>query len=230
MAVLGRGSGVSGDVAPRLAALEEQMATVLYTASSVTSVTVDGASPRIVEVGQSVGPITLGWSLNKTISGTGASLATTGAGAGAVALGARSKSIAGPFTTDQTFGVTMNDGSGRSGAAASRSASLLFQSRLYYGVAVGPTLTNAEILALGGLNELTTSVRTRKTTTFNPAGQRIFLCQPAAWPIATPNVNGFPEPAFTDVIQTVVNAFGGSVSYRIRRLNNVLTGAFEVVW
>lgn len=102
-----------------------------------------------------------------------------------------------------------------------------FKYKKYWGTSSKSTLTNSDILALGG--STWADSRTMGATTFDcTGGKYVYYVIPSS--LGTPEfwVGGLKN---TDVVTTraiVTNASGGSTTYSIMRLANIQTGALSV--
>lgn len=203
----------------RIAALEAQMADLLYKPMAITMFS---ASPNTVEIGSSVGSVVLSWALNKTAT----TLSMTGYVGPAILPSDTTATANGPFSTDKTWTLSVNDGSGRPGAGATASTSLVFRNKRYWGVSPNTTLTGPEIIALS--SEFSTS--RVKDITYNASGGTGSNYIYYAYPTSFGNLNAVTVGglAFSDYTTTVVNftnASGYTSQYNLIRINNIQTGA-----
>jgi hypothetical protein len=198
------------------ATIKDALDALLYVPLNITSYNLNTST---AEIGSTVSGLALTWAINKSpttqnINGT------------TVAPSARTFSPSGSFTTNQTFTLTVGDGTNTTNA----STSLSFLSKRYWGVSASTTLTDAQIIALGG-SELTSSKS--KTVTYDATGGRYpYYCYPAALGALTNvTVNNLSFSDYTVVTRAFVNASGSSVSYNIVRFNNIQNGSsIAVSW
>lgn len=198
-------------LAQRLAALE-------YAPPAVSGLT---ASPAVAEIGATLTSVTLTVTRNRP----DLPAVISGAEAGVIPPGQFSLTLAGSWTADATWTATVTDPAPPPGlpASGSRSVTLPFRLRRYWGLTASATPDDAAIRALA--SELATVSSGRRSATLSPAGQYVVYAQPAAWPIAdSVVVGGFATTAFTDTLRDLVSPTGHAEPYRIRVLTYPLTG------
>ena len=102
-----------------------------------------------------------------------------------------------------------------------------FKYKKYWGTSSKSTLTNSDILALGG--STWADSRTMGATTFDcTGGKYVYYVIPSS--LGTPEfwVGGLKNTDVVTTSATVTNASGGSTTYSIMRLANIQTGALSV--
>lgn len=102
-----------------------------------------------------------------------------------------------------------------------------FKYKKYWGTSSKSTLTNSDILALGG--STWADSRTMGATTFNcTGGKYVYYVIPSS--LGTPEfwVGGLKNTDVVTTSATVTNASGGSTTYSIMRLANIQTGVLSV--
>lgn len=207
----------------RLDALEAQMAELLYKPMTITLFT---ASPNVVEKGQSIASVVLSWSLNKTA----ATLSMTGYTGSPILTTDTSATANGPFSTDKTWTLNVDDGSGHNpGHGASASTSLVFRDKRYWGVSPNTSLTDAEIIALS--SEFSTS-RIKDVIYNATGGNYIYYAYPASFGNFTAvKVGGLAFSDYTVTLRNFTNASGYASQYNVVRINNIQTGSnIQVHW
>ncbi|MCK9529364.1 MAG: hypothetical protein M0R77_02175 [Gammaproteobacteria bacterium] len=206
----------------RLDILEAQMAALLYKPMAITSFS---ASPNLVEIGSSVGSVTLNWSLNKTA----ATLAMTNYTGTPLTPSDTTATVNGPFSSDRSWTLTVSDGTANAGNTATSTASLQFRNKRYWGVSPNTTLTDSEIIALS--SEFSTSKV--KDVTYNATGGRyVYYAYPASFgTLNAVTVGGLAFSDFTTTVINFTNASGYASQYNLIRINNIQTGAnIQVHW
>jgi len=184
---------------------------IFYISPSITSFT---NSIGTVEIGSSIANVTLNWAVNKVMT------SQTLSPGGSVTPPTATLIIAGPWTADQTFGLTVGDGT----STDSASTPAYFLNKMYWGANASATVVDANILALS--SAFATSRSTTKVIT--AAGQYIYICYPASFGTASFTVNGLPNTAWTLSVQSFTNASGYTVNYNVYRSDNLLTGTYTI--
>lgn len=217
----GGGASYAEDVAYNNAGftnVKEALDSLFYTPPQITSFTNNRGT---MEIGSSVADVTLSWSYNKDEVSQ-----SINQGVGDLVVGDRSETVAGPFTADRTWTLTMSDGE----QTRQASTSIAFRRRRYWGVSALTTLNNAQILALGG-SEFATSFG--KAITYNASGGRYpYYAYPASFGVpSSVTVGGLAFSDFTVSVVSLTNASGHTEDYNVIRFNNIQTGAaISVVW
>jgi len=224
------GPDVRADIAvmmTQIGNLQSAVNGLLYVAPQILTLTASGSDPRIVEVGSSVSSVALAWTLSKTVT----SQLISGASSATVPPGTTTYTATGPYTTDRTWTLTVDDGTAYPGHSDSDSVQLLFQSRRYWGALADETVDDADILDMP-FSELATAFGP-KAITYNCTGGRYpYYVFPADWGTpANVTVNGLAFSDFSNTTQSFINASGSEALYRVLRFNNLLFGAaVPVVW
>lgn len=173
------------DIRARLDALE-------YKSIQINSFS---AAPPVSEIGSSQ-TITLGWSLNKT---------ATEQNINGVPVTGNSKQYTG-VSSSQTYTLNVSDGQ----TSASRSVSISFANRIYYGAA-------ADLSDVTALTGILSNDPERVITVDAGTGEYIIYAIPARLGDVTFFVSGF-EGGFEDAVeQTLTNASGYQETYKVYR-------------
>ena len=195
-----------------ITSVQEALDQLLYVMPSITSFAGGGT----YEVGQSIASINFSWALNKAVTSQ-----SINQGIGNLDPSVRSYNYtpSTPIRTNITYTLSVSDGKN----TATRSTSLAFRYKRYWGVSTKDTLTNADILALS--KELTTG-RTQSRT-FNCSGGKYFY-----FVIPTEYCSGISFKvgglAFSDMQSsdiTLTNESGASVACKVYRSKNLQTGS-----
>jgi len=153
------------------------------------------AAPPVSEMGSSQ-TITLAWSLNKT---------ATSQNINGTPVTGNSKQYTG-VTSNQTYTLNVSDGQ----TSASKSVSVSFANRIYYGAA-------ADLTTVTSLNSVLSNDPERTITVNAGTGKYIIYAIPTRLGGVTFFVSGF-EGGFEDPVeQSVTNASGYSETYKIYR-------------
>ena len=185
-------------------------------------------SPATAELGSTVANVTLTYALNKAAAAAtldGAEVTLSGA-SGTISLTGLS------LTANKTWALKVTEAESPAAdepAQASKSATLSFLNRVYWGAKAAPAqIDSAFILGLGN-SELSGSRARTKTVTAG-AGQYIWFAYPARLGAATFKVGGF-DGGFTLVSDSFshTNASGYAEAYRVYRSDNAGLGATTVV-
>lgn len=184
------------DIRARLDALE-------YKSIQINSFS---AAPPVSEIGSSQ-TITLAWSLNKT--------ATSQSINGSPVTG-NSKQYTG-VTTGQTYTLNVSDGQ----TSASKSVSVSFANRVYYGAA-------ADLTTVTSLSSVLSNDPERTITVDAGAGEYIIYAIPARLGDVAFYVGGF-EGGFEDPVElTLTNSSGYQEAYKVYRSTNAGLGETTV--
>lgn len=217
----GAGAGEADEVTfdnPTYSTVQAALDALLYVAPHINSFT-NNIGTR--EKGSSVASVTLSWAFNKAMSN-----ASLDQGVGTIDPASSSHAVTGPFTADTTWTLTADDGVNSTNA----STSIAFRQKRYWGASSLDTLTDADILGLGG-SEFATSFP--KTVSYDCSGGKYpYLVYPAAWGSpSSVTVGGLAFSDFTVATQDFTNASGFTESYNVVRFNGVQTGPnIQVVW
>ena len=194
-----------------------------YKAIAVSSLSV---SPSSAEMGSTVTTATLTYALNKaaasaTLDGTAQTL--SGA-SGTIALTGLS------ITANKTWTLAVTDAGSSTNDphTASKTVTMSFLNRAYWGAAAQPEEVNsAFVLGLGG-SELT-STRARTKTVSAASGQYVWFAYPARLGAASFKVGGFDGGFARVATFNHTNASGYAESYYVYRSDNAGLGSTTVV-
>lgn len=184
------------DIRARLDALE-------YKSIAINSFS---AAPPVSELG-STQTITLAWSLNKT---------ATSQNINGTPVTGNSKQYTG-VTTGQTYTLNVSDGQ----TSASRSVSVSFANRIYYGAA-------ADLTTVTSLSSVLSNDPERTITVNAGAGKYIIYAIPVRLGDVAFYVGGF-EGGFEDPVElTLTNSSGYQETYKVYRSTNAGLGETTV--
>lgn len=191
--------------------IQQALDQLLYVAPSITSFTGGGT----YEIGQTINTVNLSWNINKSVISQ-----SINNGIGSIDPSLRTYVVSNAnLTSNTTYTLTVNDGQ----QSASRSTSVNFRYRRYWGVNASQTITNEQILQLS--SEFATN--RQQTRTFDCSGGKYFyLVIPTSFCSGISfKVGGL---SFSDMnVQTIqfTNASGNTSSYNVYRPNNIQTGS-----
>ena len=196
------------DILPRITALENQIADLLYKAISITSFT---TSVTTAELGSTVNSLTLKWTTNKVPK----SLILDGEAVSS-SLSQKVLTNAG-ITSDKTYRLTATD---ERNASASKTASIEFLNGCYYGVSsdVSDAAINNQLIL--SFTKVLSNSKAR-TITANPGtDEYIYYAIPARLGTPVFKVGGF-EGGFS-LVKTLsfTNASGYAENYNVYRSTN----------
>lgn len=172
------------------------------------------------EIGSSVASVTLAWSMNKTpktvlLDGT------------EIAVTETSKSVTGPWSSNKTFTLKAIDARG---AESTKTTSISFLYRKYYGTSAKGTLGNADVLALSNKPLTAANGTATGSTEYDcTGGKYVWFCIPAEWPTPKFVVGGLVNSDFTAIDMNVTNASGNVTAYKLWRSNSIQTGKLTIV-
>lgn len=192
-----------GEDGTEYASLKARLDAMEYKPISVNTFT---AAPPVSEIGSSQ-TITLAWSLNKQATSQNIN--------GSPVTG-NSKQYTG-VTTGQTYTLNVSDGT----TSASKSVSVSFANRVYFGAA-------ADLSTVTSLDSILSNVPGRTITVNAGAGEYIIYAIPARLGDVEFYVSGFEggfEPA---VEQTLTNGSGYQETYKVYRSTNPNLGETTV--
>lgn len=185
---------------------------LLYVPLQVTSF---GNSVGVAELGASVASAQLTWVYNKSVVSQSIDLI------GVLPPTLRTINDGdGPWTANRTWLLVASDGTN----SASRSTSLVFMQKRYWGADASVAIDDAGILLLS--SEFASSFAQSRTIT--AAAQYIYFAFPTSFGTPQFTVNGLLNTAWTKTTRTFVNASGYSSSYDIWRSDNLLTGTYNI--
>ncbi len=172
------------------------------------------------EIGASVASVNFTWSVNKDPT-----TQSLNQGVGSIDPTLRDYLFTGPYTTNQTFTVTVSDGT----TSDQASVSVTFQPKRYWGTSALTSLNNAQILALS--QELSSSRAKSLTYDCTGGAYPYFIYPTSLGALTSVTVGGLAFSDFTQSIQSVTNAQGYVQNYYVTRFNGIQTGAaINVSW
>lgn len=200
-----------------LEALEARVADLEYKPMTISAF---GATPNQAEQGSTVSSVALAYTMNKIPE--------------AASLDGLPQEITEPTgTIQQTGAITANRtwtlvAQDERGAVASKTATLAFLWRAYFGAAAAPEAINSAFL-LSLANGVLTASRARAFTVNAGAGQYIWYAVPSSFGACSFKVGGF-DGGFSKVSTFQhTNASGGVTSYDVYRSDNAALGNTTVV-
>lgn len=203
-------------VGDRLAAIESNVADLMYTPITISSLT---NNVNTVEMGSKVTSVTFNWKTNKTpksliFADNEFDVSTT------------SKTLTGlSLTANKTWTLKVTD---ERGATASKSTGISFVNKAYWGVGTTTSgYTSAFILGLA--NKTLTTSRARTFTVSPTTGQYIYYCVPTALGACSFKLNGFGGGFMPAETVSFTNASGYTTNYYIYRSAEHSLGAVEVI-
>ena len=186
---------------------------LLYKAPVINSFTND---VNQVEIGSKVTALTLNWAFNKKIV-----KATIDNGVGDVST-VFTKALTGlALTADTTFTLSATD---EKPTTVSKSTTVRFLNKVYYGESANTSLANADVLALG--NNLATG--TTMSHTYNCSGGKyMYIVMPSSFGLTTAkfSVGGLANSDWSKTTISFTNASGYTSNYDIFRSNNLQNGS-----
>lgn len=199
--------------------IEDIISDIHYEPITITSFT---ASQTSAEIGSTVSSMTLTWALSKTpetltIDNVAYTLAKNG-----------TASLTGlNITSNKTWTLAVTDAgsSGNPPASASKTATLRFYNRVYYGAAAQGTINNA---FLTSLNSTLSSSKARNISVNAGSGQYIWYAVPTAFGTCTFTVGGFSGGFSLVSTFNHTNASGHTESYDVYRSDNANLGSTTV--
>lgn len=190
--------------------VQEALDELLYVAPVITSFTGGGT----YEMGSTVSQVVLNWAINKAVK-----TQNLNNGIGDISAELRTYTIDKDITTNTTYTLTVNDGK----QTTSKSTSITFRQKRYWGVSVDESLTNEQILSMS--SEFATN--RQQSRVFDCSGGKYFY-----FIIPTQFCNGISFKvgglAFSDMQQTTIeltNASNYKASYNVYRVGNIQTGS-----
>lgn len=211
----------SGDVlyAAQLNAMDTEIKNVSDAIADLTykeiTVTSFSASPSQAEMGSTVSAVTLAYVINKLpetllLDGTSQAANTSGS----IALTGLS------LTANKTYTLTATD---ERNATATKTTSVSFLNRAYYGVAAEPESVNSAFL-LGLTNKVLTGSRSRSITVNANTGEYIWYAVPTRLGACGFKVGGFDGGFTLASTFSHTNASGYTENYNVYRSDNVSLG------
>lgn len=167
------------------------------------------SNPQL-ERGQVITSLTLNWALNKGVI-------TQKLNGSIITNTLRTYVINSTINSNTSFTLEVSDDKN----STSRSTSVSFFSKRFYGVNSKESLTSADILTLNG--ELSTS--RGQSRVFNCSGQYIYIAYPQSFGAATFKVNGLSSTAWEESAINVTNQYGFTETYRVYRSTYLQNGS-----
>jgi hypothetical protein len=164
------------------------------------------------EIGASLTNINLTWTYNKTEVSQ-----SINQGLGAQAIGNRAVVDPATITANTTYTLTIDDGT----TEITSNTSVSFKNKSHWGTSALTSLSSAQILTLADK-----AFSTNKNLSFSidGVGEYIYVSYPASYGIATFNVNGLLNTAWTLAVVSHTNAEGHVENYNVYRTNTVQNG------
>lgn len=209
-------------------AIDEVMLTLselTFTPTSISTFFVSGQNTTILETGTVVPSVSLTWALSG-----GSSSQTIDNNIGNIPNGITTVLAVGPFSTTQTWNLTVTSISPVSVSyTKTKTATLSFQQKRYWGVSTLSALTNSDILSLNSEFATTKS----KQIVYDATGGRwLYYAYPASFgPLQFVSVNNFPFSDYSEMLITLTNSSGYDELYRLISFNRLQNGtSIPVVW
>lgn len=195
-------------------------------------------SVNTVEIGSMIISVNLGWSISPTNTpvssqsisasqGTFNSINTTSRVTTAFIPGPIGFPNT-PFTTDTTWTLVVNDGTGLPGGIRTNTTSISFRHYMSWGIASTTSLSNSQIqnlhtnTAAGAGREFRTEKG--KSVSISGNGQYIYFAYPASFGAASFIVNNAPNTAWISNTVTYTNSSGNVSQFLIYRSTDVQFG------
>lgn len=209
------------DVDYRGDVLTDIIDSLLYLALTIDSF---GAATLTYEKGQTLTSIQLIWSYNKAVESqsiTGTNVITP-----TLLPADRTKLVSlSSITSNTIITLTADDSVSDGNAAKTRTATITFLNKIYYGKSVIGTVNSAFILALTG--ELKSS-RTKSFSVSTAATEYIWFASPVAYGLPSFKTNGFNGGFDLNATINLTNASGHTESYYVFRSTNENLGVTAV--
>ena len=187
-------------------ALDNLFNKVYYVSPSISSFTML-PSTTVYEIGSTVSELVFNWSYNKDISEqtlTDCSLADETV---------RTATYSTPFSTNKTFTLNATDGEN----SVSKSLSIQFQNKIYWGSAETPQDYNSAFILGLSSSKFATSYKGSYTITAG-SGQYAYICCPSSWSIPSEcYIGGFLTTLVKESDIAFTNLSGSTVTYSILR-------------
>ena len=206
----------------RISALESVIDDLQYKPISVNSFAVN---PSLVEKGSSITNYTLSYSFNKIP----VTFTIDNETINPVLSGSKDVVASNPITTNKSFSlvVTDNGSSNNQPTTATKTATMTFANRVYYGVSEIPAQINDVFLK--GLQSTLSNTRARTLTLNVTSGKYAWYALPSQLGTCNFNVGGF-DGGFTKVAEfSHTNNSGHSETYHVYRSDNPSLDSRKVV-
>lgn len=166
-----------------------------------------------IELGNIINSVDLTWTINKNVTSQ-----SLNQGIGSISSSLRSYSQTGlTMTSTTTYTLTVGDGTNN----VSKSTTVSFQEKRYWGVSPNTTLNNAQILALS--SEFATS-RVMTKTLDATGGNYLYFASPVSFGVGTFTVGGLVT-TFQQSTISFTNASGYIDNYYLYRSTNLQNGS-----
>ena len=200
-------------------ALDNLFNKVYYVSPSISSFTMS-PSTTVYEIGSTVSELVFNWSYNKDIS------EQTLTDCSLVDETVRTATYSTPFSTNKTFTLNATDGEN----SVSKSLSIQFQNKIYWGSAEIPQDYNSAFILGLSSSKFATSYKGSYTITAG-AGQYAYVCCPKSWNIpSTCKIGGFSTELVKENSISFTNSSGGVVVYDIVRTTHTGLGSITMVF
>jgi len=194
---------------------------LLYLALTIDSFT---AATLNYEKGQTLTSIQLTWSYNKAVEVQ--TITGTNVVSPSLTIGERTKLVTlSNITVDTVITLTADDDVADDNNAKTRTATITFLNKIYYGKSVIGTVNSAFILALTG--ELKSS-RTKSFSVSTAATEYIWFASPVAYGLPSFKTNGFNGGFDLNTTISLTNASGHTESDYVFRSTNEHLGVTAV--
>jgi hypothetical protein len=198
-----------------------------------------GNTTGTVEIGSTIMSVSLSWSISPTNTPVASQSISASQGTfNSINTNSRTTTafIPGPigfpntpFTTDTTWTLTVNDGTGLPGATVTAQTSIAFRHYLSWGIASTPTLDNSQIRNLHTSSGVGAGREFRdskgKSVSISGSGQYIYFAYPVSWGTASFIVNNAPNTAWTNTQVSYTNASGNVSQFYIYRSTDIQFGS-----
>lgn len=199
------------------AAIDDIYNTINYVAPSITSFSMTPNTTNY-EKGTVVSGLTFKWATNKAVTSqslTGCTLANASV---------REATYSSDISADKTFTLSVSDGK----KSASKSLSIKFLNKKYWGAAAIPSEYNSDfVLSLS--NSSLVSGRTGNVTADAGADKYIYFCIPTTFGEPTCTIGGFETVLEKAATINFVNAHGYALSYNIYKTSQPNLGNTTLV-
>lgn len=193
--------------------VQEALDQLLYKAPVITSFV---NNVNTVEKGTIVTSVKLNWVFNKPMIG-----ASIDNGIGSV-LGLNEYIHSGQnITTNRTYSLNAFD----EVSGVTRTTSITFLNKVYWGTNGNSDLTALNILSLEDSELASSRLQTR---VINGGGKYMVFAYPASFGPATFNVNGLANTALTSVTKSFTNSKGFTENYLVYRTNTIQNGTLTI--
>lgn len=210
----------SDDVDYRGDTLTDVLDNLLYVPLQIQAFT---ALPSVYEKGQTITSIQFAWTLNKAIESqsiTGSNITSP-----TLLISDRAKLVTTNLTSTTIVTLTADDIDSDSNVPKTRTLTIEFLNKIYYGKSIIGTINNAFILALTG------ELKNNRTKSFNLTtglNEYIWFASPVAYGIPSFKTNGFDGGLELITTLSFTNASGHTENYYVYRSTNHNLGLTNV--